>query len=168
MINSCSPTVLTINVVDAQTFAIFHTCKCTRIHRIYRIILYRYIRGIEITGWDGSIRMVARESSGEPTFKGCVVERGQMTAAAIENRIYRADFIRSIYIDATFRIFSISIPARVMILLGINSSKSFRLQWWELPRQDRVFESRFIEISDRDDDTFPTRPTTPRQLTIAV
>lgn len=51
-----------------------------------------------------------------------------MTAAAIENRIYRADFIRSIYIDATFRIFSISIPARVMILLGINSSKSFRLQ----------------------------------------
>lgn len=27
--------MLTINVVDAQTFAIFHTCKCTRIHRIY-------------------------------------------------------------------------------------------------------------------------------------
>lgn len=97
MINSCSPTVLTINVVDAQTFAIFHTCKCTRIHRIYRIILYRYIRGIEITGWDGSIRMVAGESSGEPTFRGCVIRRRKRMGTDDSGCYWKSNISRRFY-----------------------------------------------------------------------
>lgn len=171
MINSCSPTVLTINVVDAQTFAIFHTCKCTRIHRIYRIILYRYIHGIEITGWDGSIRMVAGESSGEPTFRGCVIRRRKRMGTDDSGCYWKSNISRRFYsidlhgrnISSFFHFHPSScndITWNKFIEIVSSSSRVMGL------RQDRVFESRFI--SDRDDDAFPTRPTTSRQLTIAV
>lgn len=124
---------------------------CARIHRI-RIILYRYIHGIKITGWDGSIRMVAGESSGEATFRGYVIRyRKRMgtddSDAGLLLKIessyigYRADFIpisidlqqRNISPISSFFHFHPAV-ARVMILLGINSSKSFlpRLERWEL------------------------------------
>lgn len=96
--------------------------------------------------------MVAGESSGEATFRGYVIRyRKRMgtddSDAGLLLKIessyigYRADFI-PISIDLQQRNIS-PIPsffhfhpavARVMILLGINSSKSFlpRLERWEL------------------------------------
>lgn len=112
--------------------------------RIHTYVLYRYIRGIKITGWDGSIRMVAGESSGEPSFRGYRGGWEQMTAMLLKIESsyigYRADFtpISIDFCNVTVPSFSISTTV-VTILLGITHRKRFCPSSREMPARGSSF-----------------------------